>query len=161
MVKQGNNPMHLTELRLWAMRQALRCGAQTRSGNPCQSPAVKSRKRCRMHGGTNNGAPPGKRVELNPRKRNLANAFINTVRSYCCSRPNRCDRRRLLWSQIRARLFEECPDEPHLLSMLPSPVAMAIVAVALAGIKLDALARRSAIIGPAVHPAAFPALHRR
>ncbi|WP_432653824.1 HGGxSTG domain-containing protein [Sphingobium nicotianae] len=27
----------------------------------CQSPAVKGRKRCRMHGGTNPGAPKGNR----------------------------------------------------------------------------------------------------
>ena len=28
-----------------------RCGAKTRSGMPCKSPAVKGKKRCRMHGG--------------------------------------------------------------------------------------------------------------
>lgn len=28
-----------------------RCGAKTRSGNPCMSPAVRGKKRCRMHGG--------------------------------------------------------------------------------------------------------------
>jgi hypothetical protein len=32
------------------MNQALRCGARTRSGNPCQSPAVREKRRCRMHG---------------------------------------------------------------------------------------------------------------
>jgi len=36
---------------------APRCLARTRSGTECQSPAVKRRKRCRMHGGTNSGAP--------------------------------------------------------------------------------------------------------
>lgn len=36
-----------------------RCGAKTRKGTPCQAPAVRGRKRCRMHGGTNPGAPPG------------------------------------------------------------------------------------------------------
>lgn len=42
------------------MRQANRCGAKTRSGNPCRSPAVRNRKRCRMHGGAaGSGAPPG------------------------------------------------------------------------------------------------------
>jgi len=34
-----------------------RCGAKTRQGTPCQSPAVRNRLRCRMHGGKNNGAP--------------------------------------------------------------------------------------------------------
>ncbi|WP_122928430.1 HGGxSTG domain-containing protein [Sphingobium yanoikuyae] len=38
---------------------ARRCLARTRSGQACQSPAVKGRKRCRMHGGTNPGAPRG------------------------------------------------------------------------------------------------------
>lgn len=33
--------------------------AMTRKGTACQSPAVKGRKRCRMHGGTNPGAPKG------------------------------------------------------------------------------------------------------
>jgi hypothetical protein len=28
-----------------------RCGAKTRSGKPCMSPAVRGKKRCRMHGG--------------------------------------------------------------------------------------------------------------
>jgi glucans biosynthesis protein len=35
-----------------------RCGAKTRSGKPCQSPAVQGKKRCRMHGGAaGSGAP--------------------------------------------------------------------------------------------------------
>ena len=39
-----------------------RCGAKTRSGKPCQSPTVRGRKRCRMHGGAKgSGAPPGNR----------------------------------------------------------------------------------------------------
>ena len=36
-----------------------RCGAKTRSGGACRSPVVKGRQRCRMHGGTNKGAPKG------------------------------------------------------------------------------------------------------
>lgn len=37
-----------------------RCGARTRSGAPCRSPAVAGKKRCRMHGGANgSGAPRG------------------------------------------------------------------------------------------------------
>ncbi|PKL48116.1 MAG: hypothetical protein CVV42_10675 [Candidatus Riflebacteria bacterium HGW-Riflebacteria-2] len=35
-----------------------RCGAKTRSGKPCQSPCIKGKRRCRMHGG-NAGAPMG------------------------------------------------------------------------------------------------------
>src|SRR5215204_1330947 len=37
-----------------------RCGAMTRSGNPCRSPAMPN-GRCRMHGGTSPGAPKGER----------------------------------------------------------------------------------------------------
>jgi hypothetical protein len=39
-----------------------RCGAQTRSGGACRSPAVHGRKRCRMHGGApGSGAPRANR----------------------------------------------------------------------------------------------------
>jgi hypothetical protein len=41
---------------------APRCGAKTRRGTPCQSPMVRDRKRCRMHGGAyGSGAPKGNR----------------------------------------------------------------------------------------------------
>jgi hypothetical protein len=37
-----------------------RCGAKTRSGGFCRSPAVSGKKRCRMHGGApGSGAPLG------------------------------------------------------------------------------------------------------
>jgi hypothetical protein len=37
-----------------------RCGAKTRSGQPCMSPAVSGKSRCRMHGGARgSGAPKG------------------------------------------------------------------------------------------------------
>ena len=42
------------------MLSSLRCGAKTRSGSPCKSPAVRGKKRCRMHGGAlGSGAPHG------------------------------------------------------------------------------------------------------
>ena len=41
-------PMHLSQ----------RCGARTRSGTPCLSPAM-TNGRCRMHGGASPGAPIG------------------------------------------------------------------------------------------------------
>jgi len=42
------------------MLSSPRCGARTRSGRPCCSPAVQGKKRCRMHGGApGSGAPPG------------------------------------------------------------------------------------------------------
>ena len=54
MEKLTINPMQPERL-----ASAPRCLARTRSGTECQSPAVKGRKRCRMHGGTNPGAPEG------------------------------------------------------------------------------------------------------
>jgi hypothetical protein len=42
------------------MLLSLRCGAKTRSGEPCRSPAIAGRMRCRMHGGApESGAPLG------------------------------------------------------------------------------------------------------
>lgn len=39
-----------------------RCGARTRSGGTCRSPAAHDKARCRMHGGTpRSGAPRGNR----------------------------------------------------------------------------------------------------
>jgi hypothetical protein len=45
---QSSLPMNLSK----------RCGARTRSGKPCQSPAM-SNGRCRMHGGLSPGPPKG------------------------------------------------------------------------------------------------------
>jgi hypothetical protein len=42
------------------MLSSLRCGARTRAGAPCRSPAVSGSRRCRMHGGApGSGAPRG------------------------------------------------------------------------------------------------------
>jgi uncharacterized protein YjcR len=47
------------------MLASRRCGAKTRSGKPCMSPAVSGRKRCRMHGGApGSGAPRGNQNAL-------------------------------------------------------------------------------------------------
>jgi uncharacterized protein YjcR len=47
------------------MLSSLRCGAKTRSGKPCQSPAVQGKKRFRMHGGApGSGAPRGNQNAL-------------------------------------------------------------------------------------------------
>jgi hypothetical protein len=46
--------------KLYAFNNAPRCGAKTRQRVPCQSPAVKDKLRCRMHGGAKgSGAPKG------------------------------------------------------------------------------------------------------
>ena len=47
------------------MLSSQRCGARTRSGKPCRSPAVSGKKRCRMHGGApGSGAPLGNKNAL-------------------------------------------------------------------------------------------------
>ena len=47
------------------MRAAQRCGAKTRSGQPCRAPAVNGKGRCRMHGGAKgSGAPLGNQNAL-------------------------------------------------------------------------------------------------
>jgi uncharacterized protein YjcR len=56
MENQTNNPMQPERL-----AKAPRCLAQTRKGAACQSPAVKGKARCRMHGGKGSGAPKGNR----------------------------------------------------------------------------------------------------
>ena len=45
------------------IHQAQRCGARTRSGKPCRSPAMPNGC-CRMHGGLSPGAPQGNRNAL-------------------------------------------------------------------------------------------------
>ncbi len=47
------------ETRLGNLRRAARCGAKTRAGSPCQRPAIRGRRRCRLHGGLSPGAPRG------------------------------------------------------------------------------------------------------
>jgi hypothetical protein len=46
-----------------------RCGAKTRSGGACRSPAVHGKKRCRMHGGAHGSGAP--RANENARKHSL------------------------------------------------------------------------------------------
>ncbi|MBR0870318.1 hypothetical protein JQ633_08120 [Bradyrhizobium tropiciagri] len=35
-----------------------RCGAKTRSGGACRAPAVRGKRRCRMHGGAEGSGAP-------------------------------------------------------------------------------------------------------
>jgi hypothetical protein len=46
-----------------------RCGARTRSGGACRSPAVAGKKRCRMHGGAAGSGAPS--ANQNARKHGL------------------------------------------------------------------------------------------
>ena len=53
------NPISHEPLRL---RQAPRCGAKNRAGQPCRAPRVKGKRRCWKHGGApSSGAPKGER----------------------------------------------------------------------------------------------------
>lgn len=36
-------------------KNRLKCGARTRSGDPCRAPAVRGKARCRLHGGLSTG----------------------------------------------------------------------------------------------------------
>src|SRR5215813_8472243 len=59
--KTMDDPMH-PETEPASLHTAPRCGARTRSGQPCRSPAVNGRARCRMHGGAKgSGGPTGER----------------------------------------------------------------------------------------------------
>lgn len=60
------------------MLQSRRCGARTRSGGECRSPAVSGRARCRMHGGARgSGAPAGNKNAL---KTGLHTAEVREMR---------------------------------------------------------------------------------
>ena len=62
MRNRRNKVMHHEE---FPMNRAPRCGARTRCGKPCQSPAVRGERRCRMHGGAHgSGAPVGNKNVL-------------------------------------------------------------------------------------------------
>jgi len=59
MTDQGGNSS------IGPIQASLRCGAKTRRATPCQSPAIKGKKRCRMHGGApGSGAPKGNQNAL-------------------------------------------------------------------------------------------------
>jgi uncharacterized protein YjcR len=56
----GNHPRNTGPMLI-----SRRCGAKTRSGADCKSPAVYGKQRCRMHGGApGSGAPKGNRNAL-------------------------------------------------------------------------------------------------
>jgi hypothetical protein len=51
------------------MLASLRCCAKTRRSDACRSPAVRGKKRCRMHGGAEGSGAP--RANQNARKHGL------------------------------------------------------------------------------------------
>ena len=61
-MKKKTKPMERSTREPLPLRQTPRCLARTRSGTPCQKPAAKGKKRCRLHGGAEgSGAPRGER----------------------------------------------------------------------------------------------------
>jgi hypothetical protein len=79
------NPMQLD------MDKAPRCGAKTRSGKPCHSPAMPN-GRCRMHGGgRHRGRQRGIRTPLSmgdiQRRRSRMACRGGSAGAYCCCRP--------------------------------------------------------------------------
>ena len=61
-MKAEANPMKRSTGEPSTLRDAPRCGAKNRSGNPCDRPAAKGKRRCRLHGGApGSGAPSGVR----------------------------------------------------------------------------------------------------
>lgn len=58
-MKSEINAIQRCDSVIYPFMLSARCGVKTRGGTACQSPAVHGRRRCRMHGGTNNGAPVG------------------------------------------------------------------------------------------------------
>jgi glucans biosynthesis protein len=84
-MKSNNRPVQLFA--------APRCGAKTRRGTSCQSPAVNGRKRCRMHGGAaGSGATRGNSNALKHgwyaaetrRLRSLARMAIKELKKAAC-----------------------------------------------------------------------------
>jgi hypothetical protein len=62
------------------MLASQRCGAKIRSGGLCRSPAVRGKKRCRMHGGApGSGAP---RANQNARRHGLFTRDAITERKH-------------------------------------------------------------------------------
>ncbi len=54
----NGNPMQRVTNEPISLRDAPRCGARTRHGKPCQSPILKGKRRCRMHGGAHGSGAP-------------------------------------------------------------------------------------------------------
>ena len=70
--KRGESPRRAAGKAPW-LRACRRCGARTRAGAACRAPAVKGKRRCRMHGGAKgSGAPKGNSNRLVHGRRSAA-----------------------------------------------------------------------------------------
>jgi hypothetical protein len=68
MRNRTNDPMQSVDA---ADTRARRCGAKTRAGSPCKTPAM-ANGRCRMHGGKSPGPPLGSQNALKHGERSAA-----------------------------------------------------------------------------------------
>lgn len=57
-MKTETNPMQRPNRQPQALSRCRKCGAKTRRGTPCASPAVARKARCRMHGGASGSGAP-------------------------------------------------------------------------------------------------------
>jgi glucans biosynthesis protein len=65
MQSMSTKPMAGRHRNTQGMRSSPRCGAKTRAGRPCMSPAITGKPRCRMHGcAPGSGAPFGNKNAL-------------------------------------------------------------------------------------------------
>ena len=89
--QQPENPMLRNGNPRGNPNTATRCGAKTRAGAECQSPAIHGKKRCRMHGGKSTGAPCGENhgmykngrwTKIAIQQRAEVNALIRQVREF-------------------------------------------------------------------------------
>ncbi|MBT3989075.1 MAG: hypothetical protein HOG95_00060 [Rhodospirillaceae bacterium] len=71
---------------------APRCGAKTRRGTSCQAPAMRGKKRCRLHGGKSTGPKT-----VAGKVRSSQNAFKHGRRSIKAE-----EDRKKLWADLRA-----------------------------------------------------------
>ena len=93
-----------------AMQRARRCGARTRLGGACQSPAISGKARCRMHGGKGSGAPKGNHNALRH------GAYTKEVSARAVRVRDLCQRLRALTVELSsnnpARKPIEAPSKP-------------------------------------------------
>ena len=67
---------------------APRCGAKTRSGKPCKGPAIRGKRRCRLHGG-NAGRKPDPKIQARNYRR-IVRKQIKQKCSGCVLINNNC-----------------------------------------------------------------------
>jgi hypothetical protein len=77
--------------------KAPRCGAKTRRGTACQCPAMRKRRRCRLHGGKSTGPRTAEGLARSRRARWKHGAYSREVRDLVAE-----NRRR--WQELRSLL---------------------------------------------------------